>query len=143
MSKNNRQLPINIITEPSFSKTIWSIGHGAKPIDVFIGKLREHRIDRVVDARSKPYSRWHPQYCKNQLAYSLAEADINYHWFGNRIGGLMQNTDYEGAVEWLAKRSEFENIAILCSESDYKKCHRYSVIMPDLNKRRIDMFHIV
>ena len=46
--------------------TIYSIGHGNKKIEDFIGELKSFKIQFLLDIRSKPYSKWNPQF--NQAA---------------------------------------------------------------------------
>ena len=40
-----------------------TVGHGDLALDVLIGNLRGAGVGRLVDVRSTPYSRWHPQFC--------------------------------------------------------------------------------
>ncbi|MGH2677762.1 MAG: DUF488 family protein, partial [Actinomycetota bacterium] len=67
--------------------TMWTIGHGARDIDTFLDLLRGQEIRRLVDVRTAPGSRKHPQFGKDALATSLAEAGIDYEWQGQALGG--------------------------------------------------------
>jgi uncharacterized protein (DUF488 family) len=49
--------------------TIYSIGHGNKKIIDFIAELKSFDIEYLLDIRSKPYSKWNPQF--NQAALEL------------------------------------------------------------------------
>ena len=42
--------------------TLYSIGHGNKSIEVLIEELKHFGIDYLIDIRSKPYSKYNPQY---------------------------------------------------------------------------------
>ncbi len=141
-SLKQAQLPLNLITGTNFKRIVWTLGHGVKSIEIFQERLLAHKIDRVIDVRTKPYSRWHPQFNKNQLAYLLAEIDVNYDWRGFNLGGLSKNVDYEKTIRWVNDRAEHENIVLLCSESDYKKCHRFTMLTPDLEKLGASVVHI-
>lgn len=99
------QLLLNVITGTSCSRTVWTIGHGVKSLESFQERLKTYQIDRVIDVRTKPYSRWHPQYNREQLAYSLAEIDINYQWFGKQLGGLAENVNYDETIRWVYELS--------------------------------------
>src|SRR5947209_7316735 len=57
---------------------IWTIGHSTRPIEDFIGLLRENKIGAVVDVRRFPGSRRHPQFGQPQLSAALAKEGIDY-----------------------------------------------------------------
>ena len=44
------------------SFVIFTIGHGTKSIDEFIGLLKTYNVQRIVDIRTIPKSRHNPQY---------------------------------------------------------------------------------
>lgn len=136
------QLPINNITRTCINRVIYTIGHSNVSAEKLLKRLRLYEIDRVVDVRTKPYSRWCPQFNKNQLELSLAAIDINYDWRGDNLGGLVVHVDYEQTLHWVFDRAEYENIVLMCSEGDYRKCHRYSMLTPDLEKLGAELVHI-
>jgi Domain of unknown function DUF488 len=136
------QLPKILITGTSPKRTIFTVGHSNKSIDVFLERLRDYGVERVVDVRTKPYSRWCPQFNRELLEQSLASIDVNYDWRGNNLGGLGNNVDYEQTLQWVYERAENENIALLCTEGDYRKCHRYLTLTPDLERLGAMIFHI-
>ena len=41
---------------------IFTVGHSNHSLDMFIDLLKSHKIDVVVDVRSKPFSRFSPQF---------------------------------------------------------------------------------
>ncbi len=65
---------------PHFSMTrqliLWTIGHSTRPIDEFIGLLRAHQIDLLVDVRTVPRSRYNPQFNVDTLTQSLLDAGL-------------------------------------------------------------------
>ncbi len=136
------QLPINNITRTSKNRVIYTIGHSNVSAEKLLERLRMYEIDRVIDVRTKPYSRWCPQFNKVQLEQSLAEMDINYDWRGDNLGGLGENINYEQTLDWVYERANHENIVLMCSEANYRKCHRYSVLAPSLEKRGAEIVHI-
>jgi len=71
--------------------TIWTIGHSTRPIDEFIGLLRAHQIDRLVDVRTVPRSRFNPQFNMDTLTQSLRDAGLQYH-HSSELGGLRKAT---------------------------------------------------
>jgi len=61
---------------------IKTIGHSTHPIERFVDLLRNGGVELLVDVRSMPYSRRHPQFGKERLAKSLEAAGIAYEWQG-------------------------------------------------------------
>ncbi len=66
--------------------TVFTVGHGARDIDAFLGLLHGAGIERLVDVRTAPGSRKHPQFGGDALAASLARAGIRYEE-GKALGG--------------------------------------------------------
>lgn len=122
---------------------IHSIGHSNRSIEVFVARLLVFEINRVVDVRTRPYSRFFPQYNKQQLEDTLEWYGIAYDFRGNNLGGLGENTKFEETIVELSSMSDRMNIALLCSEADYKKCHRHTILEPAFRKQGITMNHIV
>lgn len=58
--------------------TIWTVGHSNKTIEEFLGILRAHGIERVIDVRRFPASRKWPHFDAGNLERSLREAGIDY-----------------------------------------------------------------
>lgn len=136
------QLPLITITRTSKNRVIYTIGHSNKSTEILLERLKAYEIDRVIDVRTKPYSRWCPQFNRNQLEHSLGEADINYDWRGGNLGGLDENIDYQQTVQWVYDRAEHEKIVLMCSEADYRKCHRYAMLTPSLEALGAELAHI-
>lgn len=132
----------NTITRHSKNRVIYTIGHSNVSTEKLLETLLQYKIDRVIDVRTKPYSRWCSQFNRVVLERSLAEADINYDWRGSNLGGLGVNVDYDKTLQWVFDRAEYENIALMCSEGNYKKCHRYAVLTPDLEQLGAELIHL-
>src|SRR5687767_7011480 len=58
--------------------TVWSVGHGTRPIGELLTVLNDAGIKVLADVRSVPGSRRHPQFGRSALSSSLAEAEIEY-----------------------------------------------------------------
>src|SRR2546427_13155329 len=71
---------------------IWSVGHGARPIEELIAILADAGIQTVADVRSAPGSRRHPQFGAKALEASLDEAGIAYVHFSG-LGGRREPRD--------------------------------------------------
>jgi uncharacterized protein (DUF488 family) len=55
--------------------TLYSIGHSNAEAEVFIGLLRRHAIELLVDTRAQPYSRYSPQFSRDALKQASDAAD--------------------------------------------------------------------
>lgn len=136
------QLPINNITRTSQNRIIHTIGHSNVSTERLLEKLLANGIERLVDVRTSPYSRWCPQFNRELLQQRLADFDINYDWRGSNLGGLGINVDYDKTLRWLYERAEHESIVLMCSEGDFRKCHRYKELTPDLVQLGASLVHI-
>lgn len=113
--------------------TIYTIGHGARSAVELIAILRDAQIETLVDVRAYPASRRHPQFSRESLERSLAEAGIAYHWQGKALGGYrktpypeyMKTASFREAASALAARAE--RSCIMCAESNPEHCHRLHI----------------
>lgn len=143
---------------------IYTIGHSTHSIDEFIGILKSHAIELIVDVRTIPKSRRNPQFNSDTLAVSLKDHGIGYlHIPG--LGGLRhakkdslnlgwQNTSFRGfadymhseefekALQALIETSEKHRTAIMCAEAVPWRCHR-SLISDALLARGIQAMDIM
>lgn len=55
---------------------LYTIGHGDRPIAAFVDMLRDAGVTTLVDVRRHPGSRRHPQFAREALSQSLADAGI-------------------------------------------------------------------
>lgn len=126
------------------SKTyIFSIGHSSKSINTFLDKLKENKIEILVDVRSRPVSRFCPHFNKNALQDTLAKANIQYLYRGQNLGGISENVDYEKTIDELVSIAKNgSRIAVCCSEGSYLKCHRYTTLTPSFEDRGLSVTHI-
>lgn len=142
--------------------TIYSIGHGNKKIEDFIDELKLYDILYLLDIRSKPFSKWNPQFNRAALELELKNHGITYVFVGDKLGGLPDDRtcyDRDGKVVYdLIKEKDFFKdglkrlisandkqirIAIMCSEAKPEACHRSKLIGQELLKKEISLNHIV
>jgi len=138
---------------------IYTIGHSDHAMEAFIDLLRQHNVTLVVDVRSQPYSRWTPQFNLETLEHDLAEASIEYRYMGDELGGrpsaldlytagkpdygrMEEQSAYQGGIDELLDLSQTERVAIMCSEGDYRECHRHRLVSQTLLKRGVRVIHI-
>ena len=129
------------------SPTLYTVGHSNHPIDAFLGLLRRHGVDTLVDVRTVPHSRRHPQFRKRDLARSCVEAGIAYRWHGDALGGIKRDSDCR-TFEEAAARPGFADAlgelvalardgapALMCAEKEPMDCHRTVLVCRHLAKR--------
>lgn len=122
---------------------IKTIGHSNKTIDVFLDTLKKHEIEVLVDVRTVPRSRFSPHFNEKTLGSSLAKRSIKYLNRGQNLGGRGVNVGYDEAIEELVDLArQGVRVCVMCSEADYRDCHRYSTLTPSLHKHDVDVFHI-
>ncbi len=127
-------------------KTVHTIGHSTRSIEVFVELLRAHRIARVVDVRRWPTSTRFPHFAKARLTESLAAAGIEYIWredlggyrkpspdsprIGWRVGAFrayadfMLTEDFERILGEVQEVAATRRTALMCAEAVPWRCHR-------------------
>jgi uncharacterized protein (DUF488 family) len=152
---------------------LYTIGHSNHPVDKFILLLEDNGISRLVDVRSKPYSRFNPQFNKNPLQQSLAKRGIEYIYMGDALGcrpsdptcyvhskipdkpsDYLHEVDYREVMQrpWfiegicqLLELLKPQTTCILCSEKNPEICHRHHLIARYLmeNYQDLTIWHIL
>lgn len=151
--------PVNVST-PKPDLSVLTIGHSNHPIERFLGLLRQHGVEVLVDARSKPFSRFSPQFSRKALGRAVTEASIRYLFMGDILGGRPEARECYGAdgkVDYdLVEAQEFYQrgierlldgiarfrVCILCAEEDPTRCHRRLLITRTLVRQGVDVVHI-
>lgn len=122
---------------------IKTIGHSNKTIDVFLDTLQKHGVEMLVDIRTIPRSRFSPHFNEKALGSSLAKRAIKYLNRGQNLGGRGENVYYEEAIEELVELArQGVRVCVMCSEADFRECHRYSTLTPSFHQRDIEVIHI-
>lgn len=140
--------------------TLYSIGHGNKSIETLIEELKHFDINYLIDIRSKPYSKYNPQFNQNEIKFSLLKSGITYTFMGDVLGGLPDDAtcytnghvDYDklkekdffkkGLQRLITANEKKVKVAIMCSESKPEECHRTKLIGEELIKLGINLNHI-
>ncbi len=139
---------------------IYTIGYGAREIEEFIAVLKDHEITYLIDIRSKPYSRYKPDFSKEPFSAHLERAGIRYVFMGDTLGGQPddQSCYVDGKVvyEKVAATSFYRKgiarleeafrqqlpVALMCSEGKPQQCHRSKLIGKTLVAAGIPIRHI-
>jgi len=140
---------------------VFTIGYGARDIDAFVAALRQYAIEFLLDVRSRPFSRYKPDFSKEALDSHLRRAGIRYVFMGDTLGGRPDDPtcyDAEGKVDYteVEERAFFQTgldrvasahaqglrVALMCSEGKPENCHRSKLIGKSLAARGIPVLHI-
>ncbi|MFJ9668913.1 DUF488 family protein [Streptomyces sp. NPDC101219] len=142
-----------------------TVGHSTRTFDEVLEMLRAHDITCLVDVRSFPSSRKHPQW--NQAAITEAlPSDIGYRWIrqlggrrhtpkgvpsengGWRVKAFRDYADHMAGEEFAAGLRELLELAeegrpvIMCSEAVPWRCHR-RLITDALLVAGVEVVHIM
>jgi len=143
---------------------IWTIGHSTRSIDEFVSLLTSFEIQVLVDVRTFPGSRRYPQFNKERLDESLANAGIDYQHFPD-LGGrrrakpdslnlawrnesfrgyadYMETDDFRNGIERLLEIAYARRTVVMCAEAVWWRCHR-SLISDYLKVRGTRVVHIL
>lgn len=136
------------------SSKLYTIGYGNRTASDVFALLRKQGIDKLIDVRSVPYSRYRPMFNKSNLAIQAKAEDIEYIFKGQELGAkqngiypnyeaLRDRPQYMEGLQYLISMLETGySIAIMCCELDHLKCHRYSLIGEDMFQLGYDVVHI-
>ena len=143
------------------TQPLYTIGHSHHAITDFVALLQQHGVTTVVDVRSQPYSQWADQFNRELLRQDLTEAGIAYAYMGDSLGGrptdqvlyaagherpdyarMMTTPAYQQGIRRLLEMAADRSIAIMCSEGDYRQCHRHLLITQTLVGQGVAVQHI-
>jgi uncharacterized protein (DUF488 family) len=125
---------------------ILTYGHGTDSSERTVATLRGAGIRGIVDIRVAPGSRRNPQFARTELERWLPEAGISYRW-DKRLGGFrkpgpdnpdvawreemfrgyaeyMRTDAFLSAISAVLSDAAGAQIAVMCSESLWWRCHR-------------------
>ncbi|MHA6800139.1 DUF488 domain-containing protein [Bounagaea algeriensis] len=123
-----------------------TFGHGTASEDEITALLHGAGVRSVLDVRSAPGSRRNPQFARGELQRWLPESGISYRW-DKRLGGFrklpndspdwvlrndafrayaahMRTREFTDGVDELLDELARTQVAVMCSESLWWRCHR-------------------
>jgi uncharacterized protein (DUF488 family) len=123
-----------------------TVGHGTLPAADLVDLLEGAGVSLLVDVRSAPGSRRHPQFAKDQMEQWLPEADVGYRWepaLGGRrrtasdspntalrhpafrgYADHMASPEFRAALDRLLGEADARTTAVMCAETLWWRCHR-------------------
>ncbi len=143
-------------------KTVWTVGHGARPLEELLETLEGAGVRALVDVRRFPGSRRHPHFNREPLRRALADAGISYSHaveLGGRLSGEPGEERFGcirvaafrsyaarmGSERWQAAFADAlgaDAPCLMCSETLWWRCHR-RFVAELLTARGFDVLHLM
>lgn len=143
-------------------KILYTIGHSRHSEQYFLRLLKLNKINCIVDVRSTPFSKFCPQFNKEELKKCLNLYGIYYIHMGKEFGARRADKNLYTAEGYLdfektAKSEQFLkgierisigvekklNISFMCSEKDPIDCHRNILVANEFYKRKYTIKNIL
>ena len=128
------------------SRHLFTVGHGTLSADELADLLTEAGVQFVVDVRSAPGSRRHPQFGRAELETWLPGAGVGYRWEPD-LGGFrrtspsspnvaLRHPSFRGYADYMATDcfghalthvlddASHQVVAVMCAETLWWRCHR-------------------
>lgn len=139
---------------------IYTVGHSTQPFDKFLGLLQKQSVTAIADVRSAPYSRFNPQFNREDLRSALKANGIRYVFLGKELGArsedeccyidekvqyklLAKTPLFQSGISRVIEGSETHKIALMCAEKDPLDCHRTILVAKALVSRGARVTHIL
>ena len=144
--------------------TLLTIGHGTATAQELVGLLERAGVERLVDVRTAPGSRRHPQFRRQAMEGWLGEAGVAYRW-EPELGGFrrpdpgsgnlaLRHPAFRGYADYmrtppfwaaldrlLAEAAEGPTVA-MCSETLWWRCHRRLLADAAVLVRGAEVLHL-
>lgn len=141
---------------------LYTIGHSQHSLEKFLNMLKTYDINYVLDIRSIPFSRYAPQFNRDQLKNFLQGYSINYANMAIAFGARQNNKnlytienylDFEKVRNTAQFKQAFDNvlkglnegnkIAFMCTEKNPSECHRSIMVTKAFSDANIPIKHIL
>ena len=139
---------------------IFTVGHSTHEFEDFVSLIEQHGVDAIADVRSVPYSRWQPQFNREDLMEALKVRGIAYVFLGKELGArsddpqcyengrvqyrsLAETPLFQSGIKRVRDGSRSRRIALMCAEKDPLDCHRTILVARELVASGLDIAHIL
>jgi len=122
---------------------IYSVGHSNYDMEKFLDIVKAHGIEEIVDVRFRPYSAYVPHFNRDNLERVLKAEGIVYRFAGQFLGNddSISEEKFNEGIEKVMTYQKGKALALMCSERDFKKCHRFSLISEKILLDKSDEIH--
>jgi uncharacterized protein (DUF488 family) len=138
---------------------LFSVGYGNRSFQDFLDILGLHGVAHVVDVRSKPYSRFNPDFSRDRLKANLEANGLGYTYLGDVLGGIpdggsktpdgrpdhaaiRRGRGFVNGLRRLVALSQAAPAAFMCAELRPETCHRSRLLGAALAERGVEVRHI-
>lgn len=138
--------------------TIFTIGHSNQPANSFDALLINQGIERLVDVRSRPRSRF-GQYNRRALERRLPDLGISYHYMGDSLGGypegknlyrnnrviyerIASTREFRRGIKRIVEEGEQSRLVLMCAQENPEHCHRHPLLASALLERDVKVMHL-
>jgi uncharacterized protein (DUF488 family) len=139
---------------------LYTVGHSNHSIERLLELLEGHAVTAVADVRSLPFSRYNPQFNRENLQKSIKGAGMEYVFLGKELGArsedrscfvdgrlqfdlLARSELFQKGLARLRKGMETHRIALLCAEKDPVTCHRMILVCRNMRRDDYAIRHIL
>ena len=129
---------------------IYTVGHSTRKRSELVALLKHYGVDTLFDIRAIPYSRYNPQFNREEMIKEMPSTGVNYTHIA-ALGGKRPSQEVMAAAKSCSERShgfagymeteqfrkgleivleaagEGKTIALMCAESNPAHCHRFHV----------------
>lgn len=146
--------------------TLLTVGHGTAAADELAALLRGAGIEVLVDVRTVPKSRRHPQFWREEMERWVPELSGSAYVWERALGGFrkpnaasanvalrhpafrayadyMETAAFVDALDALTARLTTERTAVMCSESLWWRCHRRLISDAAVLLRGVHVEHLM
>jgi uncharacterized protein (DUF488 family) len=125
---------------------VYTVGHSTRTLEELIAILAGAGVRELVDVRTVPRSRRHPQFDRDALAQGLPERGVGYRhekalggfrrprprspnagWENEAFQGYadhMADADFSDALERVEASARERATTVMCAEAQWWRCHR-------------------
>ena len=139
---------------------IFTVGHSTHTIKALVALVQSHSVTAVADVRSAPYSRFNPQFNREELTKELKASGIRYVFLGRELGARSEDPAcyengrvqyrrlagteiFKRGIERLLRGAKEYRIALMCAEKEPLECHRTLLVARVLAARGVAVQHIL
>ena len=139
---------------------VLTVGHSTYPIGKFIKLLEDNGVTAIADVRSMPYSRYNPQFNREDLEAALKQHGIRYVFLGRELGArsddpscyengrviyrrLAQTELFQSGLQRVIRGAQDYRIALMCAEKEPLECHRTLLVAQELVAQSVTVQHIL
>jgi uncharacterized protein (DUF488 family) len=148
------------------AQALLTLGHGTATADELAQLIREAGVESVVDVRSVPKSRRHPQFWREAMEHWVPEQTGSAYRWEPALGGFrkanrespnialrhpsfrayadyMETEAFSHALAALLARAATSRVAILCSETLWWRCHRRLIADAAVMLHSVEVQHLM